>query len=158
MEDIFRVMLIGHRIVEQAREVSESLEHIIRQIIAEHSYVEFYIGRNGEFDEIAASVIKRVKQSMNPESVYLILVLPYPVADMEYYEKYYDEIIIPDELHGVHYKSVITKRNEWMLNRADIMIVYAEHEGGAKRCLMKANELQKPIIVISSCDNLRNKK
>lgn len=59
MEDIFWVMLIGHRVVEQVREVSERLEHIIRQIIVEHSYIEFYIGRNGEFDEISASVIKR---------------------------------------------------------------------------------------------------
>ena len=34
----------------------------------------------------------------------MTLVLAYPVANMEYYEKYYDNIIIPYELERVHFK------------------------------------------------------
>lgn len=57
-------------------------------------YVEFYLGRNGDFDILAASVIKRLQKNYRNDNSALILVLPYPVKDYEYYEKYYDEMAV----------------------------------------------------------------
>lgn len=68
-------------------------------------YVEFYLGRNGDFDIMAASVIKRLQKEFSDDNSVMILVLPYPVKDFEYYEEYYDEIVIPKDLYGVHPKA-----------------------------------------------------
>ena len=57
--DIYRVSFIGHREVEHFREVEEQLERIVVELIKTKEYVEFYVGRNGEFDLMVASVIKR---------------------------------------------------------------------------------------------------
>lgn len=44
-------------------------------------------------------------------SIKLVLVIPYFSdvlnADKEYYESMYDDIVLPDQLMGVHYKSAI---------------------------------------------------
>ena len=65
---------------------------------------------------------------------------------MEYLEDFYDEICIPDELHGVHFKNAITKRNEWFVNNSDLLIAYVLRDtGGATTCLKMA-EKQKNLI------------
>ena len=51
-------------------------------------YVSFLIGRNGEFDEDAASVIKHAQKELGKENNDITLVLPYAVARLAYYEKY----------------------------------------------------------------------
>ena len=44
--------------------------------------------------------------------------LPYLEKDMEYYEKYYDNVMIPECIEETHPKGVITKRNRWMVEQA----------------------------------------
>ncbi len=34
----------------------------------------------------------------------------------------YDEIVIPDELAGVHYKATIKQRNRWIVEHCDTII------------------------------------
>ena len=109
--------------------------------------MEFYIGRNGEFDEFAASVIKRVRKDVDLSNTALILVLPYNSAKIEDYEKYYDEITIPDVLWNLHPKGAIKKKNEWMVEQADLVIGYVEREeGGAYTALKYAKKLEKEVI------------
>lgn len=93
-------------------------------------YVEFYLGRNGDFDIMATSVIKRLQKNFRDDNSVMILVLPYPVKDYEYYEEYYDEIVIPKELYGVHPKAAITERNRCMATNADILVAYIRNERG----------------------------
>ncbi len=88
---------------------------------------------------MVASAIKRTQKRLGKENNSLILVLPYTVADMEYLEDFYDEIWMPDELHGVHFKNAITKRNEWFVNNSDLLIAYVLNDkGGAVNCLKYA--------------------
>ncbi len=142
----YRVSLIGHRYIEDCH-LQDRLEVIVRELIDTHEYVEFMIGRNGDFDLMAASAIKTVQKNHRDDNSCLCLVLPYPVADMEYYEDYYNEVILPNELWGVHPKSAITKRNQWMIDNSDALIVYVEHEGGgAARCLHMAEKRKIEII------------
>lgn len=108
-------------------------------MIATKEFVEFYVGRNGEFDIMVASEIKRAKRDIGEHNSSLILVIPYQSADMEAYENYYDEIVYPPELRGVHYKAAITKRNEWFINNSDLFVAYViKDKGGAADCLNKA--------------------
>ena len=57
--DIYTVSLFGHRHIEQGSLVEERLESLLYDLITGKEYVEFLIGRDGEFDLLASSVIKR---------------------------------------------------------------------------------------------------
>lgn len=114
-------------------------------------YTSFMLGRNGEFDEYAASVIKRVQKNARNENSDITLVLPYGVANIEYYEEYYDNIIIPDELFGAHPKSAIVLRNRWMIENSDLIIFCVDKkEGGAYATMKYAQKLNKKYINIAS--------
>ena len=85
--------MIGHRIVGDF-DIEEKLYDLFKNMLRTKKYVEFYLGRNGDFDILAASVIKRLQKNYRNDNSALILVLPYPVKDYEYYEKYYDEMAV----------------------------------------------------------------
>ena len=141
------VSLFGHRQVDDLRRLEERLYPILKNLIGATEYINFLIGRNGEFDEHIASVIKRVQKEIGQENSTVTLVLPYTVADLEYYEKYYDDIIIPDEVYGAHPKSAITLRNQWMIEHSDLVIVYvARDRGGAFAAMNYAKKMNKGII------------
>lgn len=146
--EIYRVSMIGHRVVEDYS-VEERLHELFQELLRTKEYVEFYLGRNGDFDILAASVIKRLHKNYRDDNSAMILVLPYPVKDYEYYKDYYDEIIIPDELHGVHPKAAITERNRWMVANTDVLIAYIRNEiGGTAACVHMAEQLGRKIIKI----------
>lgn len=139
--EIYRVSFIGHREVEDFFFVEEQVYSIVRELMTTKEYVEFYVGRNGEFDILVASVIKRAKREIGGHNSSLILVIPYPVAKMELYENFYDEVEYPKELYKTHYKSSITKRNEWLVENSDMLVAYVvRNYGGAAHCLYKAIE------------------
>ena len=145
--NVFTVSLFGHREIDDLRQLENRLVPIIKEVIQTKSYVAFLIGRNGEFDEYAASIIKRTQKEMGKENNDITLVLPYRVADFEYYEKYYDSIIIPESVYFVHPKSAITLKNRWVIEQSDLVIVYVEREkGGAYTAMKYAEKLNKRVI------------
>ena len=145
--DIFTVSLFGHRRIDNLQQLNNTLVPIIKKLIQTKSYVSFLIGRNGEFDEYAASIIKQVQKEKGKENNDMTLVLPYTVANLEYYEKYYDYIIIPETVYGAHPKMAITLKNRWMVERSDFVIAYVEREkGGAYAALKYAQKMNKDIV------------
>lgn len=150
--ETYRVSFIGHRRVDDFRFVEEQLDNLVGELIRTKEYVELYVGKNGDFDTMVASSIKRSQKRFGKANNSLILVLPYPVADMEYLEDFYDEIWLPDELHGIHFKNAITKRNEWFVNKSDLLIAYVLQEnGGAAKCLEMAKKQK--ILTVNIADN-----
>ena len=155
MLDTYRVSFIGHREIDNFRFIENQIEDVVKELIETKEYVEFYVGRNGEFDILVASVIKRAQRDFGTSNNSLILIIPYPIADMDDMEKYYDEVWYPDELYGVHYKAAITKRNEWFVKNSDLLVAYVEREqGGAYECL-KAAEKAKKLIMRVDCKNIK---
>ena len=145
--DIYRVTFIGHRRIYDISEIEEKLAPILTELLSTKEYVEFYIGRNGDFDEIAASVIKRIQKQTDRNNSSLILVLPYVVKDIEYYSEYYDEVIIPYIIEKAHPKSAITLRNRWLIDLSDMLISYTERNtGGAYATEKYAVSLNKKVI------------
>ena len=145
--DIFTVSLFGHREIDDLRRLEKQLAPVLKELIQTKSYVSFLIGRNGEFDEYVASVIKRVQKDVGKENNDMTLVLPYTVAALEYYEKYYDSIIIPESLYGAHPKLAITLKNRWMVESSDLVIVYVERDkGGAYTAMKYAEKRNKKLI------------
>ena len=146
--EIYRVSMIGHRVVEDYG-IEEKLYELFWELLRTKEYVEFYLGRNGDFDILAASVIKRLHKNYRDDNSVMILVLPYPVKDYEYYDDYYDEIIISDELHGVHPKAAITERNRWIVANSDMLIAYIRNKsGGTATCVRMAERLRRTVIKI----------
>ena len=144
---IFRISLFGHREVDDLLFLHRRLESVVREILAEKEYVAFFIGRNGEFDEYAASVIKGIQREIGTARCEINLVLPYSVANLEYYEDYYNDVIIPETVQGVHPKSAIKKRNEWMIEHSDLCIFFLEHpSGGAHIAFRHAKRMNKSTI------------
>ena len=143
-EDTYRVVLFGHRDFYGHRVLDVRLYQLIKDLIRTKPFVEVYIGRNGEFDVYAATVIKRVQNEQGKCNNELICVLPYQEKDMEQYEKYYDSVLIPECIGRMHPKGAITKRNRWMVEEANLFVCYVErNEGGAYSALKYAKKTRK---------------
>ena len=137
--------MFGHRDFNGHRQLEERLIPLLRDLIRKKKFIEIYMGRDGEFDTYAATLVKRVQKDYDDyHAIEFNLVLPYPKKDMEYFEKYYDRVDIPISTHP---KLAITKRNEWMVEQADLVICYIEREsGGAHKAVQYAKELEKEVI------------
>lgn len=152
--DIYTVSFFGHRELYDLRHIDVELVPILKELIRSKQYVSFLIGRNGEFDEYTASVIKRVQKAVGKDNNEMTLVLPYTVANIEFYEKYYDSIIIPETVYRVHPKSAITLKNQWMVEQSDLVIVNVErNKGGAYTAMKYAQKLNKKIINLHDTEN-----
>ena len=148
---MYTVALFGHRQVSDFHKLDEALTPIVKELIEKQSYVIFYIGRNGAFDEYAASIIKSTRNKYGVDNSDLVLVLPYTVANIEYYADYYDSIFIPECVEGVHPKSAISKRNRWMVEQADLVIVNVEQkQGGAYSAMRYAEKQFIPVINLAT--------
>ncbi len=145
--EIFTVSLFGHREINNLKELEARLVPVIKELIKTKEYVSFLIGRNGEFDEYAASFIKIARREAGEENSDITLVLPYEVKDFEYYEAYYDSIIIPYTVCQAHPKRAITHRNRFMIERSDLVIVYVERAlGGAYNAMKYAIKTDKRVV------------
>ncbi len=147
--NVYRVSLIGHARVEHHREIEACLEELLPSLLRTHDFVEFQLGRQGEFDVLAASCIKRIQNRYGKHNSSMALVLPYPVADLDYYKDYYDDIFIPEEVQMSHPKGAIVKRNRWLVEHTELLIAYVRREtGGAAACLRMAQAEGIEIIKI----------
>ena len=149
-----KIALFGHRELYKHNVVEERLYSILRDLMQSVVYMQIYIGRNGEFDCFAASVVKRAQNMFGNENSELILVLPYSVKDIQYYEKYYDAVIIPKSVEKIHPKGAITQRNRWMIEECDLFVCYVDkNSGGAYTALEYAKKMEKKIINLALEEN-----
>ena len=151
MLNIFTVAFFGHRYVDDTIKVEECLEEQISKLIDENEFVDFLVGRNGDFDNCVSSTVIRVRKNHRDDNSALVLVLSYPTAEYLNNEKsfnnYYTDIEISYTASQAHPKSAIKVRNRQMVDRADLIICYIEHEkGGAWQAVKYALKQGKQII------------
>lgn len=79
--DLFTVSFFGHRKIDNVFVIEQHLEMIIRELLLTKEFVEFLVGRNGEFDQLVASTVRRCKRTIRDDNSSLILVLPYATAE-----------------------------------------------------------------------------
>ena len=106
--EIYQVAFIGHREVYEHRQVADELDTVLSMLLKKHEYIEFYVGKNGEFDELAASAVRRLTSEWSAFCS-LALVLPYEIANLDLIEKSYDEVIMPND-YKCHYNNVRISR------------------------------------------------
>ena len=157
MLDIFTVAFFGHRYIDNPFKVEELLEEEIRRLLKEKEYVDFLVGRNGDFDQYVSSTVLRVRKAVGDQNSSLALILPYATADylnnQEYFEDYYSDIEISYESSKAHPKSAFQIRNREMVNRANLIICCIDHkDGGAWQTVEYAIAQGKTIINVGECD------
>ena len=134
-----------------SRNVEGSIEFAIESILKKDNSFVFYSGDMGEFDKMCSAAVRTAKRRHPELDIKLMVVLPCMMAkintDKDFYKNLYDDIIIPMELSDAHYKSAITKRNRWIIDRSDFLIAYVYRDfGGAYTTLKYANRMNKEII------------
>lgn len=148
--DIYTVAFFGHRELPNMFELEEKLTSILRELIAAKEYVEFLVGRDGDFDQLAASTVKSVIRNYGNGNASLILILPYERAEYrdnrESFESYYDEVQICYESTQAHPKAAIEVRNRMMIDRSNLVICAVEHGGGADKAMWYALRQGKKVI------------
>ena len=117
----------------------------------EQGYTEFLTGDMGEFDRVFSGAVRKVKKK-HP-AIKLICVKPYVTKEMrenkEYYYKEFDEIVIPEICEMSHFKAAITKRNQWMIDNSDLILLYTfKKYGGAHAAKEYAENKNKEIVTI----------
>ena len=149
--EVFTVSFFGHRMVDNALGIENRLEQLIRTLLREHEYVEFLVGRDGEFDQIVSSTIRRCKRTVRDDNSSHVWVLPYPTADFrdneEAYRDYYDEIEICRTSAGGHFKCAHQTRNREMVARSQLTVFCIQHEsGGAWQTMKYAKRISVPYV------------
>ena len=154
---IYTVAFFGHRYVDNILKVEDLLEEQIRKLLDENEYVDFLVGRNGDFDQCVSSSVLRVRRNHRDDNSALVLVLPYPTAEYlnneESFHEYYTDVEISYAASVAHPKSAIQIRNREMVDRADLVICYIEHEkGGAWQTVEYAMKQGKPVANLAKLD------
>ena len=150
----YTVSIFGHRVIEDPLLIEQRLEQMIRKLLKEKEYVEFLVGRDGEFDQIVSSTIRRCKRVVRDDNSAHVWVLPYPTADFrdneDAYREYYDEIEICGVSAGGHFKGAYQTRNREMVRRSDLIVFCIQHEkGGAWQTMKFAKKQRVPYININ---------
>ena len=55
--ELFTVAFFGHRYVDNILTVEDKLEDIILTLMREKEYLDFVVGRNGDFDQYVSSTV-----------------------------------------------------------------------------------------------------
>lgn len=148
------ITFCGHAEIADKAAVQQSLPNALSNYIDDRKdeFVCFLCGGYGDFDFLAEKVIDEVKKRyprLRTEKVY---VTPYigeshkeRLAEMS---KRFDGIVYPP-LESVPFRFAISKRNEWMVNRSDVVFVYVIHPwGGAYKMSEYAKRKKKQMISI----------
>lgn len=144
------ITFVGHSSLYKKSELSGILKKTIMDRIACKEPVSFYCGGYGDFDTLCAKVCHFIKQERNDCEI--VFITPYITESQQGKINYliknnvYDSVIYPP-LEKIPFKFAIRKRNEWMVDQADLVIAYVEYtSGGAYKTLCYAQKRKKHII------------
>ena len=142
------VAFAGHRYEWHCIGVEEKLLQTIEELINK-GYTFFYDGACGAFDKKCLHAVLELKHKY--PHIKVIKILKYYHHEKEKYElpPCYDGSEYPD-LENLHYKQIITKRNEWIVNRCDVLVCHIEetYKSGAYNTIKYALKVNKPVIFI----------
>lgn len=151
MFSVHTVCFFGHRQIDDFRTVEQWIEQLVDKLLNEHEYVEFLVGRDGEFDQLVTSAILRCRKRIDTANCSVTWVMPYMKADYvnnsESYDNYYDSVEVCEQSANAHPKTAIQIRNRAMVDRSDLCVFCVTHKsGGAYQTLRYAEKADANII------------
>lgn len=122
------------------RNQETKLYELLLTMTEEYGVTEFMTGGMGDFDTRFSEVVRKIKKKYD---VKLVLVKPYDSDELgkngAYYRAMFDFVVLPTELVGCHPKGAVIKRNKWMVDESDYVIVnVCRKYGGAYRTMQYA--------------------
>ena len=142
------VTFFGHR--NAPSNIRPSLKTVIADLIEHHQATLFYVGNQGAFDRMVQGVLYELKTDYPQIRYYIVLAYlpnersngPDPALT-----------IYPDGLETTPRKFAISKRNRWMVERADAVVTYVFRPfGGAAQFKALAEKKKKQIIELWNAD------
>ena len=141
------ITFCGHSDFLFSDDVKQQLKNILVSEIIKNPTCKFYLGGYGDFDSLCLRTLRELKKEF--QSIELIFITPYidkNYSKLEFAKYHYDDVIFPP-LECVPRRFAILKRNEWMVDEADLVIAYVMYSwGGAAKTLEYANRKKKQII------------
>ena len=141
------ITFCGHSDFLFSDDVRQQLKNILVSEIIKNPTCKFYLGGYGDFDSLCLRTLRELKKEF--QDIELIFITPYldkNYSKLDFAKYHYDDVIFPP-LESVPRKFAILKRNEWMVEEADLVITYVMYSwGGAAKTLEYANRKKKQII------------
>ncbi|MFQ8636823.1 MAG: SLOG family protein [Acutalibacteraceae bacterium] len=143
----------GHRQIYEPN-IGEKVKKTLEKLIESENRAVFLNGGMGRFDDMCAEAVRKLKEQHPEKDIRLCLVAAYLSnrfnTEKSYYQTFYDEILLPEDVEYTYYKAAVTKRNRWMVDHADLMLAYIDHDyGGAYQTYRYAQKKSVPIINIA---------
>lgn len=115
------------------KEIQPKLEIVLIDLINNHNVDTFYVGNHGNFDFIVRITLEKLK--LNYPNIKYVIVLAYmPNENSKLGNEDYSNTIYPEGIENTPPKYAIYKRNMWMVNTSDYVVVYVKSSiGGASK-------------------------
>ena len=119
------------------------LREAVKELIRDAGVDTFYVGNQGRFDAMALGVLRELGR-VYPHIRYGVVLAYLPQGETV------PEAMFPEGLERVPPRYAISRRNDWMLNRADFVVTYVTHTwGGAAGYEKRAEKLGKHLIPLA---------
>ena len=145
------ITFCGHSTLTDWETITQAVLDILKSETADKSEeeIKFYLGGYGNFDSIADEACKRYnKINGNAKRIFIT-----PYLDevyLKYRSEIYDETLYP-EIENVPKRYAISKRNEWMINQADLVVAYVDYGwSNSSKNLLYAHSKLKSYINLGS--------
>ena len=131
----------GHR--DASDSLAEELRKTLIELLETGNVDVFYIGNSGNFDRLVSSVLCELSSEYSFTCQIVLSYLP------EQEREYSFETILPEGIENVPRKFAISYRNQWMIERSDIVVTYVKRNyGGAYQFKVIAEKKGKKVIEI----------
>ena len=124
------ITFCGHSNFSFSDATKDELKNLLLEKIRKNPTCKFYLGGYGDFDGLCLRTLKDLKNDF--PDIELIFITPYldkNYSKLEFAKNHYDDVIFPP-LENVPRKFAILKRNEWMVEEADLVIAYVKYSWG----------------------------
>ena len=115
----------------------------ILEIIRDYEDVEFFVGNNGNFDFISQKALREISDENESFKYYIVLSRIDEralVGDNEY-------AIFPEGQELVPKRFTISRRNDWLLKKADMALCYVRYVASNSYKLLKKAERRGVSII-----------
>ena len=144
------ITFCGHSNCLFSDEEKDELKQLLIKEIRKNPTCKFYLGGYGDFDSLCLLTLRELKTDF--PDIELLFITPYldnNYSKLQLAKYYYDDVIFPP-IESVPRKFAILKRNEWMVDSAELVIAYVKYSwGGAAKTLEYAKRKKVPIINIA---------
>ena len=130
--DTFTVAFFGHKRIEEPEMLEKCLDENILRLLSKKDHVQFLVGRDGDFDQLATESVYRIRMKYHVSNCDMIMIIPdltpKYINKIDSPEHFYDAVELAIAASLVRQKYMIQTRNQEMIERADLILCYLTHE------------------------------